>query len=158
MTTFRVVPIADQVAASARRELRSPQYGHPAHTETATGYGPCRSCLRTFTVGAEQRLLFTYNPFDGLSSYPSPGPIFIHSDGCEAFAGEGFPEDLRALPLYLEGYDEHRLVLERVAATGDDVESGIARVFNNDRVRYIHVRNAEAGCFIARVDRAKSAV
>src|SRR5512146_2417464 len=106
MTTFRVVPISDQVAESVRRELRSPQYGHPAHAETATGYGPCRSCLRTFTVGAEQRLLFTYNPFDGLSSYPSPGPIFIHSDGCEAFVGDGFPADLRALPLYLEGYDE----------------------------------------------------
>jgi hypothetical protein len=151
--SFRVVPISDELAETARRELRSPQYGHPAHVETASGYGPCRSCLHTFTVGAEQRLLMTYNPFDGLNSYPSPGPIYIHPERCEPFAGNGFPADLRALPLYLEGYDDDRMVVERVPATGDDVESGIARVFQNDRVRYIHVRNAEAGCFIARVEK-----
>jgi hypothetical protein len=83
---FRTVPIPAALAHAARETRRSPQYGHPAHRERAAGYGPCRLCLETFRVGEEDRLLFTYNPFDGLDPYPSPGPVFVHADGCEAFA------------------------------------------------------------------------
>ena len=48
---FRIAGIPSDLAAEVRQTLRSPQYGHPAHRETATGYGPCRLCLRTFEVG-----------------------------------------------------------------------------------------------------------
>ena len=74
MSFYKVVPIDPRLAASVRAEMKSPQYGHPAHAELAKGYGPCRSCLKTFRITGEDRILFTYNPFDGLASYPSPGP------------------------------------------------------------------------------------
>jgi len=158
MSAFRTVPIPPALAAIARQEHRSPQYGHPAHTETAAGYGPCRLCLRTFRVGKEERLLFTYNPFAGLDPYPSPGPIFVHAAGCRPFdAPSGFPEDLRALPLTLEGYAGGRWLVARERVPAGDVEGAAARLFAHRAVDYVHVRNSEAGCYIARLERIESA-
>ena len=151
---FRTVPIAESLAAAARHDRRSPQYGHPAHVETAAGYGPCRLCLDTFRVGEEQRLLFTFDPFAGLDAYPSPGPIFVHADGCEPFsAPAGFPASLRSLPLVLEGYGADRWLVSREKVTDGDVESAADRILARHEVEYIHVRNAEAGCYIARLER-----
>ena len=151
---FRTVPIPVELAARARAEGRSPQYGHPAHRERAAGYGPCRLCLDTFEIGAEDRLLFTYNPFDGFDPYPSPGPVFVHADGCNAFdAPEGFPETLRELPLTLEAYGAGRWPVARERVTGGDVEGAATRLLANPAVLYVHVRNTEAGCYIARLER-----
>src|SRR5512132_1092925 len=94
--TFRVAAIPTKVADLVRSSMRSPGYGHPAHAELATGYGPCRHCLRDFQVGKERRILFTYDPFHGIEPLPLPGPIFIHEEPCERFSEDaGFPADLR---------------------------------------------------------------
>lgn len=153
MTHFRVVAIPDTIAEKARSTLKSPQYGHPAHVETAKGYGPCRSCLQAFCQGEEQRLLFTFNPFEGLDAYPSPGPIFIHRDTCRRYDNPGFPEALRELPLMLEGYGRGRWLVAREPVARSGVESAIDRLFAHAAVEYIHVRNWEAGCFIAHLER-----
>ena len=154
MTGFRTVPIDTTICEQARSTRKSPQYGHPAHVETAAGYGPCRSCLKQFRVGEEARLLFTYDPFAGLDAYPSPGPVFIHAEGCRAFSSAGdFPEELRALPLTLEAYGEDRLILRRERPHADEIEAAIHRCLETSGVRYVHVRNTEAGCFIARIER-----
>jgi hypothetical protein len=64
-TKFNIRAIPDQISSTARNTRKSPQYGHPAHVEVASGTGPCRQCLQTFDVGKENRILFTYNPFEG---------------------------------------------------------------------------------------------
>jgi hypothetical protein len=61
---YRVVAIEDAVASEVRNTGRSPRYGRAAHVELASGYGPCRLCLRAFRVGEERRTLFTFDPFD----------------------------------------------------------------------------------------------
>lgn len=154
MDTFRVIALPAHVAEEVRGALRSPRYGHPAHVETATGYGPCRSCLRTFRVGEEERVLFTYDPFDGLDPYPSPGPVFIHRDACPRHEEPGFPAELRALPLTLEGYGADRWIVARERVGDGGVERAAAALLGDERVRYVHVRNTEAGCYIARIERA----
>ncbi len=154
MTRFRTLPISAALAERARSEARSPQYGHPAHRELATGTGPCRLCLRTFRVGEEHRLLFTYDPFAGLDSYPAPGPVFVHADGCEPYAdAEGFPDSLRSLPLTLEAYAAGRWLVARERIPDGDVEGAVTRLFAHAAVEYLHVRNTEAGCYIARIER-----
>jgi hypothetical protein len=150
---FQVLAIGDSTAARVREKLASPQYGHPAHVEVATGTGPCRSCLRTFDVGQEERILFTYNPFEGLDAYPSPGPVFIHRTACSAFRGAGFPEGLRSLPLTLEAYSDDRWILDRVRVTNGEADEAIETMLANSAVRYLHIRHSEAGCFIAQVNR-----
>lgn len=153
MPAFRVIPIADAVSARVRQTLRSPGYGHPAHVEVANGYGPCRSCLRTFREGAEERVLFTYDAFAGMEGYPSPGPVFIHRDPCAAWEGEGLPPELRPLPLMLEGYGAGRWPVAREPVRDGRVEEALERLFANPAVACVHVRNAEAGCYVARVER-----
>ena len=108
---FSIRAIPDEISTAARNTRKSPQYGHPAHVEIAGGTGPCRQCLRTFHVGKENRVLFTYNPFDGLDPYPSPGPIFVHETPCATYSPQNkFPDSLRSLPLMFEGYGSDRWV------------------------------------------------
>jgi hypothetical protein len=155
---FRVLPIDSELAEAVRSTLKSPQYGHPAHVELAAGYGPCRACLKQFRTGEEERILFTYNPFENLDSYPSPGPVFIHAESCPSYDAQGsFPEELRSLPLTLEAYGENRWIIARERPSMHEIESSVERLLHTSGVRYIHVRNTEAGCFIARIERDSSA-
>jgi hypothetical protein len=136
-----------------RSRLRAPGYGHPAHVETATGTGPCRLCLEPFRTGEEERVLFTHNPFPK-HGMPSPGPIFVHRASCSRYEGAGFPMALVALPLTLEGYDQDGLPLLRRDVTGDP-EASVREVLSKPQVAYAHIRHTEAGCFIARIERAE---
>lgn len=154
--SFRVAAIPTKVADLVRSTMRSPGYGHPAHAELATGYGPCRHCLRDFRVGKERRILFTYDPFHGLEPLPLPGPIFIHEDACERFPdAAGFPADLRSHQLTVVAYgDGRRLVAEEYVDNGE-VEPLITQLLEQDEVKYLHVRDTEAGCYDFRIERAE---
>ena len=159
MAGFHVLPIDSGLAEKVRSTLKSPQYGHPAHRERATGYGPCRACLKQFMAGEEDRILFIYNPFESLDSYPSPGPVFIHAESCPSYDAPGsFPEELRSLPLTLEAYGKERWIIARERPAASEIESSVERLLQTSGVRYIHIRNTEAGCFIARIERNSGAV
>ena len=154
MAGFRVLPIDSKLAEEVRSTLTSPQYGHPAYMELAKGYGPCRACLKQFRTGEEDRILFTYNPFESLDSYPSPGPVFIHAKSCPVYSEpDRFPEELKSLPLTLEAYGENRWIIARERPAADEIERSVERLLQTSGVRYIHVRNTEAGCFIALIER-----
>lgn len=153
--SFRVVAIPSKVACLVRSTMRSPGYGHPAHVEVAAGYGPCRHCLRTFDVGKENRILFTYDPFHGIEPLPLPGPVFIHAERCERFSESGgVPETLRHHRLTLIAYGERRRVLSEDYVDNGKIERAIDSLFANRETRYVHVRDTEAGCYDFRVERA----
>ncbi len=156
MPPFTVRPIRRDITAVVRSTLRAPQYGHPVHHERAKGTGPCRECLAAFSVDREDRLLFTYNPFDGTALIPQPGPVFIHAEACEPFAGDGYPDGLRDIPVLAEAHyhDATRSAALRVVPGNESTVLG--NLLDDERVRFLHLRHAEAGCFIARVDRAAS--
>ena len=127
---FRVAAIPTKVADLVRSTMRSPGYGHPAHAELATGYGPCRHCLRDFQIGKERRILFTYDPFYGFEPLPLPGPVFIHAEPCERFSESGgFPEDIRSHRLTFAAYGAGRRLLSEVYVDNRDVEPIIAESF-----------------------------
>ena len=150
---FRLLPIDAEVADRVRRELRSPQYGHPATVEVAKGYGPCRQCLRTFRTGEEDRILFTYNPVPAGEGLPQPGPIFIHKDPCAPFAGDGMPADLRTLPLFLEAFGRGSWLVRREPVDAGSIDDAIAALLRDPSIELVQLRNAEAGCFVARLER-----
>jgi len=151
---FTIRGIPQQIADEARRTRRSPGYGHPAHHEIARGTGPCRCCLRPFVPGVEERLLFTYRPGGDDSSLMAPGPVFIHAAHCAAYAGTDFPEELRALPLAFEARAEGSRVVALAHDPAVSAESQISRLLASRETGWLHLRHAEAGCFIARIDRA----
>jgi Protein of unknown function (DUF1203) len=152
--TFTVRGIPQEIADEVRRTRLSPGYGHPAHHEIARGTGPCRCCLRTFVPGVDARLLFTYRPASGGTTLMAPGPVFVHAEHCEAYAGAGFPEGLRSLPLAFEARADGSRVAGLTRSDGARAETEIANWLAREETGWLHLRHAEAGCFIARVDRA----
>jgi hypothetical protein len=159
MSSIRIIAIPTHVADYVRANQKAPVYNHPAHTELASGYGPCRHCLRTFHIGQEQRTLFTYNPFDGIENLPLPGPVFIHTAACEKYPETaGYPADLAVLPVVLNVYAKGLKFLKQVYAAPGDAEQLIRDLFAQtdaeDTPDYIEVRDRQAGCFDFRVERA----
>ena len=151
MSRFRIVGIPQVVADEVRQSMRAPEYGHPAHRDEARGYGPCRLCLRTFRIGEEARILFTYNPSDGLAA---PGPVFIHAEACTRYDAAELPVDFRQLPMVIEGYRSGGWLVAQEKVNGKAAEEVIAGVLAMPGVDYARIRNAEAGCFMARADRS----
>jgi hypothetical protein len=154
MQNYRIVALGDPIASAVRRTMRSPGYGHTAHSEVATGYGPCRQCLRTFAVGEDRRILFTYDAFHGKENLPLPGPVFIHEEECERYAEDGdFPVDMLAHSLTLNAYGEgRRLLAQRYVADGI-VEPELQQLLGDREVAYIHVRDTKAGCYDFTIER-----
>jgi hypothetical protein len=154
MPTFRVVAIPTEIAESVRATRVAPGYGHPAHLEVATGYGPCRLCLRDFAIGKERRLLFTYDCFHDKEDLPLPGPVFIHESRCERYPeGGGFPAGSRRRALTLNAYAAGRRLIAQEYVRDGLVEPVIARLLGLRDVDYIHVRDTSAGCFDFSVER-----
>ena len=148
--TFRIEPISEEITQEVRSAMVSPQYRSlKAVASIADGYGPCRSCLRVFNEGVDRRIYFTYNPFDGLSELPAPGPVFIHEEECKKFEAE-FPTDVLDLPVYLEAFSSEGKLIERISMDAAAVLEQIAGLLSEPTVRVVNLRNAEAGCYIAR--------
>jgi hypothetical protein len=156
MTATRVVAIPTEVAIAVRATMRAPRYSFPAHQELAADDAPCRHCLRAFTPGADQRILFTYDRFAGVEeNLPQPGPVYIHAADCLHYpADAGFPEELRGSPRTLEAYARgRRLIAQEIVADGQ-FESAIDRLFAHSDVAYVQVNSTTAGCFTFRIERA----
>ena len=152
--SYRVVPISETVSSEVRRTMTSPHGGLPAWSSVATGYGPCRSCLRTFRQGEEERIYISYDPFRGVSKLPLPGPVFIHTEPCAEYSSGEFPTELLSIPMLLEGFGEHSRLVRSEPVDKERVDEQVAEILSADDVEFIHIRNAEAGCFIARIERA----
>ena len=154
MSGLRMIAIPTKIAEVVRTSMQAPGYGHPAHREIASGYGPCRHCLRTFRVGSEERILFTYDPFHGLAEFPLPGPIFVHAEACERYGEVSeFPEELRAHALTLVAYGDQRNVLRKEYVADGKIESVAGNLLGEPCARYVHVRDTVAGCYDLRIER-----
>ena len=154
MRSYRVIALSQEAAAAVRARRVSPFGAHPTYVEVAKGYGPCRLCLRTFTVGVDRRILLTYDPFAGTESLPLPGPVFIHEEECERYREDaGFPDDLRTHALTLNAYARGRRLTAVEYVRGGNVDETITRLLARPDVDYIHVRDTTAGCFDCRIER-----
>lgn len=157
MSGYRVIPLPQCIADDVRKTMLAPQYGHRAHADVATDHAPCRVCLRVLTPGQDKRLLFTYDPFEAAGTTPLPGPVYIHAEPCEPYAGAGFPPQLRAMSILLDVYgDDRRLVAEVMLGEVADpatIDTAVAEQLDDVQVRYLHVRSATAGCFVAAITR-----
>lgn len=152
--SYKVIPIPTPIVTEVRENLFSPQYKSlKADISLANGYGPCRSCLRVFRQGEDHRIYFTYNSFDGRSALPDPGPVFIHRDECGRFDSTGVPSDLLELPVLFEAFGGESRMISREPMQVDRVDAQIEAILTDPNVHFINMRNAEAGCFIATIER-----
>lgn len=81
--------------------------------------------------------------------------MFIQENECEPFKGSGFPDDLTELPVLFEAFGEESRLVSRTRLIPDRAEVQIAEIFSEPQVQFINLRNAEAGCFIATVERTE---
>jgi hypothetical protein len=120
-----------------------------------TDAAPCRHCLRMTTPG-EELIVFAYRPFTDASPYAEVGPVFVHAAACEAYAHHGtFPQDFRNRILTMRGYNAEGTIETAELSQAGDPEATIERLFSNERVSFIHVRNPAWGCYDFRIDLAK---
>jgi hypothetical protein len=154
MSEFRMIAISSELAKKVRETKLSPGYGHPVTAKVATGHGPCRHCLRPFVVGEDVRMLFTLNPFYGVAAIPQPGPVFIHAETCERYVETaGYPAELVRFGAVLDGYDAEQMIRRREMVMDGSQEAVIREMMCDPLIRYVMVRDAEAGCFDLRVER-----
>jgi hypothetical protein len=106
-------------------------------------------------VNEEELYLFDYDPFRELGVPPLPGPVYVHVRDCERHKGGGaFPEEYRGRLLTLDAYGEDRALMTEVRVSGGDEQQAAETLFEDPKVKYIHVRSTEAGCYLFRLDRA----
>jgi hypothetical protein len=118
------------------------------------GY-PCRVSLLDAPVG-ETVLLVNYTHLPAPASpYRSQHAIFVRqavADAC--LAVNEIPASLATRLLAVRAFDSAAMMLDADVLPGYDLASAIGRMLANPAVAFLHVHNAKAGCYAARVDRA----
>ena len=158
MIQFKIVPLSEEYASKIR-EAQKDNFGHEVVEQVATGLGPCRVSLKPFVKGQDIRLLFSHSPFDIDNAFNQPGPVFIHKKNVEAYNDVSrFPPEIKAnrksFPLTLIGYSIDQKMIFTKLVGDDDVDVLISKIFEKyTDIEYLHARNAEAGCFICKIER-----
>ena len=158
MPKFKIIPLSAAYAARIR-ETQKDDFGHEVIEQLAKGKGPCRVSLTPFEVGKDMRLLLSHSPFHIDNAFNQPGPIFINNEAVEPFADiYRFPPEIKAdkihFPLSLIGYSKSQKMVFTKLVGDKDVDMLIANIFDeNPKVEYLHARNAEACCFICKIEK-----
>lgn len=117
------------------------------------GY-PCRVSLTDAEPG-ETVLLLPFMHHDVASPYRASGPIFVRANAQTAtLAINEIPAMLRFRLLSIRAYDEAAMMIGAKVVDGGELEEHISRFFDDQRVAYLHLHNANPGCFNCRVERA----
>ena len=137
------------------RAGRSDANGMQAERAVSDGGGnPCRHCLNDIPEGAGM-LVLAHRPFPTLQPYAEVGPVFLCADDCLRWEGHGMPPVLARRGRHLvKGYGADDRI---VSGTGRIVETPMlteaaAKIFEDPRVRYAHVRSATNNCYTCRID------
>jgi hypothetical protein len=148
---FSISPISTDIADRIRTMLVD-DFGNQLVARPADS-APCRHCLR-ITKPGEHLIVFAYQPFTIGGPYAEVGPVFVHAAPCEAYAHcDIFPEDFRKRILTMRGYNAEGTIETAELSEAGNPEATIERLFSNERVSFIHVRNPAWGCYDFRIDR-----
>ena len=158
MKQFRYLTIPIKIIETIWHEMYN-DFGRQVESSIASenSYGPCRSCLKQFKPG-EKRLLFSYAPVKSNNPYNEVGPVFIH-DSCMSYdTKDDFLPEVKEgrlhIPLVFRFYNKGRRMIGSIQVKdNNEVEKIIYGLFERKEIEFIHIRNAEAQCFIAQVER-----
>ena len=115
---------------------------------------PCRVSLADGEVG-ETVILLSFEHHGVDSPYRASGPIFVRAGAATATPAAGeVPTMFRHRLLSLRAYDECGMMVGAEVVPGAELEPAIERHFVDAAVSYLHVHNAQPGCFNCAVVRA----
>jgi hypothetical protein len=116
------------------------------------GY-PCRVSLADAEIG-EELLLLSFEHQPAKSPYRSSGPIYVRKAAVQARIEPGaIPDTVRLRSISVRAYDSSHLMTDATVCDGRDAASAIRKFFSDDEVAYIHLHNANRGCFSCAVHR-----
>ncbi len=149
---FRIVPLASDVAETARRLAAS---GAPDHTvvvaDSPRDY-PCRHCLR-FAKPGERLVLFSYASIPAGHPYSETGPIFVHEQPCRRYpTTHAFPPDLRSGRV-IRAYNSSYHMVDAEVVNGSEPEAVVEKMFDKPDTAFVDVRSATRGCYTFRIRR-----
>ncbi|KIC22065.1 DUF1203 domain-containing protein [Leisingera sp. ANG-Vp] len=153
MTKITALPTEDVRALQAGG---ADAYGRTPERAISDGGGnPCRHCLKYIPKGAEM-LVLAYRPFPETQPYAETGPLFLCADRCTRHDGEALPEMLTGSPDFLiKGYsaDDRIVYGTGIVIPQTEMMGQAEAIFEDDRVKYIHIRSSRNNCYQARIDR-----
>lgn len=158
MQKFKIVPLSQKYAEQIRNTYKD-DLGYDVIELLATGKGPCRVSLKPFKVGEDYRLLLSYSPFIINNAFNQTGPIFINKKPVEEYTNiHMFPPEIKAdkqsFPITLIGYNTNQTMVFTRLVGNDDIDLLIPQIFEeHPNIEYLHARNAEAGCYICKIER-----
>jgi hypothetical protein len=159
MNRFKIVPLSTGYLQKIKVSMKD-DFGHTVIEETATGRGPCRVSLKPFVPGRDRRLVLSHSPFNIDNAFNQTGPIFINAGEVEEYSDiYRFPPEIKAdkahFRLTLIGYNEQQRMVYSKLVGDRDIDDMIVDILDSKpEISYLHARNAEAGCYICRIERA----
>jgi hypothetical protein len=119
------------------------------------GY-PCRVSLEDAEIGDELLLLpYTHQP--AASPYRASGPIFVRKGARQAVVEPGvLPAYVTRRLMSVRAYDAQGWMIDATVCPGAETAAAIERLFEDAGVAYIHLHNANRGCFSCAVQRTSS--
>ena len=149
---FRIVPLATEVAETARRVAASGAPDHAVVTvDSPRGY-PCRHCLRWAQPG-EQVILFPFASIPPGRPYSESGPIFVHAEPCERYSATGeFPADFRNGRV-MRAYNSKNDMIDAEVVNGTEPEAIIEKLLQNPETAFVDARSVTRGCYTFRIQR-----
>jgi hypothetical protein len=114
---------------------------------------PCRITLEDAEPG-ETLLLLNHVSHDVSGPYRASHAIFVReaAEIAGVFIDE-LPPVFAPRILSLRGFDSEGMMVDALLTQPGEAEAGIAKLFEQDAIAYIHAHNAIRGCFSARIDR-----
>jgi hypothetical protein len=117
------------------------------------GY-PCRVSLADAEIG-ETVILVNFEHQSADSPYQATHAIFVRENVEQAFPDIGtVPEVLETRLISIRAFDDSHYMIDADVIDGSNLSESIPVILQDPRVAYLHLHNAGAGCFAARVTRA----
>jgi len=115
---------------------------------------PCRISLQEANIG-ETIIALSYSHHNVNSPYKSSGPIFIRADVTTAQPETNeIPAILTHRLLSIRAYDCDHMMINATITQGEELKKAIQSFFANESILYLHIHNANPGCFNCHVERA----
>jgi Protein of unknown function (DUF1203) len=155
MSSFQIVGLPDAPFAPlfALSETELSEIHAQRVVATAKPGYPCRVSLTDAEIG-EELLLLPYMHQPAQSPYRASGPIFVRRGAQRATIEPGVvPGYVAQRLISVRAYDAQGWMTDAAVCPGVEAAAWIERIFDDPRIAYIHLHNANRGCFSCEVRR-----
>ncbi|MGA2398614.1 MAG: DUF1203 domain-containing protein [Steroidobacteraceae bacterium] len=160
MTSFQLVglPVAPFTPLFSLSDAELSEIHAQRVVATSNPGYPCRVSLTDAEIG-EELLLLPYTHQAAASPYRASGPIFVRRSARQAVVAAGvLPAYVTRRLMSVRAYDARGWMTDAAVCPGAEAGAVIERLFEDGRIAYIHLHNANRGCFSCAVQRTSSGI